>query len=165
MTARALSGLIPALTRLSRRLAPDRASADDLAQEALLRVLARLRAGGEVADLRPYLMETARNLARRPPRRTLALDEVAEPAAPAGTGARLALRDVAAALARLPAAEAEALLGTAVAGRSVRAVAAAAGLPTGTVLSRVARGRARLRGALGLRRGSAVADLLGSDAA
>ncbi|MCX7889273.1 MAG: hypothetical protein N2422_06015 [Rhodobacteraceae bacterium] len=161
--ASALTDLIPALTRLSRRLAPDRTAAEDLAQEALVRVLARLAAGGDVARLGPYLMETARNLARRPGPRMLPLEAVAEPRVPAAGVALTALGDVAGALARLPAVEAAALIGMAVQGQSCTALAAAADLPPGTVLSRAARGRARLRAALGLQAGTAVATLLEGD--
>ena len=49
-----LTQVMPALLRLARILARDKDSADDLAQEALVKVLNRLDTGGEINDLRPY---------------------------------------------------------------------------------------------------------------
>ena len=83
MTDQDLTDFIPDLMRLSLRLKRgDRAAAEDLAQEALLRVWARLRAEGRIDDLRPYLMEAARNLSRRPPHPTLPGDDLPEPSPP-----------------------------------------------------------------------------------
>ena len=62
-----LTTLMPALQRLARILAATPDLAEDMAQDALLRVWARLRKGGEIDDLRPYLMTTLRNASTRPP--------------------------------------------------------------------------------------------------
>lgn len=161
-----LVDLIPALRRLARRLTRDPAAADDLTQEALARVWAQLSRGEDIADLRPYLMTAARNLARRPKPAPVALADVPEPSAPPEASARLALRAVAAALSRLPEAEARLLLRHVAKGESYAEIAAAEGLPIGTVMSRLARGRARLRSDCGLpETGPAAVFLVGEDAA
>lgn len=59
--AHELTSLIPALSRLARILAPSPHQAEDMVQDALLRVWARLQKGGTIDDLRPYLMTTLRN--------------------------------------------------------------------------------------------------------
>lgn len=154
-----LVGLMPDLKRLARALTRDATRADDLAQEALVRVLAR--SPGEIADLRPYLMTAARNLARRPGRSAEPLDDDRpETAAPGDDGGRLALRDVAQALTRLDPEETRLILAVACEGQSYAAVAASLGVPVGTVMSRLARARAHLRAEVGLEGGGGVGDLL-----
>ena len=84
---------------------------------------------------------------------------------PAAPG-RLALREVAAALSRLPAAEARLILRHVAGGESYAEIAEAEGVPIGTVMSRLARGRARLRSDCGLpEHGSATALLTDDNAA
>ena len=145
----ALVAAIPALRRTARALVrcPDRA--EDITQEALLRVWARMRDGEEIAAPLAYLRATARNLARRPPR----LDP-AEAASPESTPPcaedRLACRAVMAALAALPPEQAALLTSAALGEGTVAEIAIATGLPPGTVASRVSRARARLRRDLGL---------------
>jgi RNA polymerase sigma-70 factor (ECF subfamily) len=154
----ALVTLIPELRRLTRRLVRDPGAAEDLAQEALLRVWSRLEGGDGIEDLKPYLMTAARNLARRPAPRMLALDDAPEPCAPPEGPRRMALREVAAAMSRLPKSEVRLILRHAAGGESYADIAAAEGVPIGTIMSRLARGRARLREDCGLpARGSASA--------
>lgn len=140
-----LVALIPDLERLARRLARDRGDAQDLAQEALARVWAQMAGGGGIEDLRPYLMEAARNIARRPVRRMADLEDVPEPVVAPEVDGRLMLRDAAAALARLSEADRRLVLGAGLMGRSYAELAASEDLPLGTVMSRLARLRARLR--------------------
>ncbi|SPH17730.1 ECF RNA polymerase sigma factor EcfG [Defluviimonas aquaemixtae] len=158
--------LIPDLRRLARRLVRDPEAAEDLVQEALLRVWSQMASGSGIEDLKPYLMTAARNIARRPPRKALPLSDAPEPSAPPEAPRRLVLREVAAALSRLPAAEQRLILRHVAGGESYAEMARAEDLPIGTVMSRLARGRARLRADCGLpERGPAAALLAGEDAA
>ncbi len=140
----ALEQLIPDLMRLARILAPDQARAEDLAQEALLKVWTRIAQGGEIADLRPYLMTVLRRERARLPRDHQELDaeRLVTPTDPAQS--RATLRDVIRAMERLPPAQAQ-LLHRLAAGASYRDMAQQLDVPIGTVMSRAARARAGLR--------------------
>ena len=144
--------LIPDLTRAARAMTRDPAVAEDIVQETLLRVIARLKDGAGIDDLRPYLMTVARNIVRRgrgvP--HDVPLTEVPDLPAPATLPARMALRDVLGALARLPPVDRRLVLRHAVKGQSYARIAEAEDLPIGTVMSRLSRGRARLRAECGL---------------
>ncbi|MEZ5731278.1 MAG: RNA polymerase sigma factor [Paracoccaceae bacterium] len=160
----ALVGLIPELRRLARRLTRDGARADDLVQDTLLRVWAMMRQGGEIEALKPYVMQAARNLARRPPPAMMTLDDGPEPTVPSDAPRRMALRDVARGLAGLPAVEASAILRHAAHGESYAEIAKGEGVPLGTVMSRLARARMRLRADCGLPgRGPAAALMIGEE--
>lgn len=161
-----LIALMPALSRRCRRLTRDAVAAEDLAQEALLRVWAQIRAGAAIDDLAPYLMTAAHNLARRPGPRMQPLDGVAEATVAAEGPRRVMLREVAGRLAALSPADRRILLHQALDGASYAEIAVAEGLTIGTVMSRLARARARLRAGCGLPpRGPAVLGLMDSDAA
>jgi RNA polymerase sigma-70 factor (ECF subfamily) len=164
--AAALTALMPALARRCRRLTRDPAAAEDLAQEALARVWAQIRAGAAIDDLAPYLMTAARNLARRPGPAMQPLDGVAEAAVAPEGPRRVMLREVAGQLAALAPADRRILLCQALDGASYAEIAAAEGLAIGTVMSRLARARARLRAGCGLpAHGPAALGLLDGDAA
>lgn len=155
-----LTELMPELLRLARILATSRQDPEDLAQEVLLKVWTRLDRGVAIDDLRPYLMTALRNQARRAPRATVTLDEATLPATEAEAPRRLACAEVLAAVAELPARDA-ALLWRVVMDEPVLAdLAQEMGLPLGTLLSRLARARARLRRDLGVRSGAATDQLL-----
>lgn len=141
-----IARIIPRLVRLSRILAPSRESAEDLAQETLLRVWSRLRGGAEIEDLEAYLMTTLRHLARRKTRPMLPLDDDMA-AQNAGVLDRLELGEVLAALDRLPQHQARLVRAFAM-GHSLAEIARAEGVPQGTVMSRIARARTQLRARL-----------------
>ena len=137
-------------------------AAEDVVAETFLAAF-RLRESYDLArrDARPWLYGIATNLTGRHRRaeirkyRALARtgrDPVTEPftdRVDAAASAARASRPLAAALARLPAAHRDALLLVAWSGLSYEQVAAALGVPVGTVRSRVHRARAKLRRALG----------------
>jgi RNA polymerase sigma-70 factor (ECF subfamily) len=150
---------MPVLLGTAYALTGSRDRAEDLAQDALLRVWARLRAGEEIAELRPYLFATLRNLARRPPR--LAPAEAAAPDTAAHAAPdRIACREVLAALADLPPDQSRLLARAALGQQSLAEIAAECGLPAGTIASRLSRARARLRRRLDLPAASPVSALL-----
>jgi len=159
----ALTALRPELLRLARLLTRDGDLADDLTQEALLAVWARLQAGEEIRALRPYLKTVLRNASRRH-----RITEQATAAAPPGHApeapGRLACRDVLRAVAGLPPEQARLLLLLASTGASYADLARATGLPLGTVTSRLSRARAALCATLDLPPEAPVATLLGPGA-
>lgn len=161
-----LVDLMPELLRVSRALTRDAAKAEDLAQETLLRVWAQIAAGARIANLRFYLLASARNLARRPPPPLRELTEREEPSVPPEAPGRLALGEVLRALSRQPRSEVKLMLRQAAGGESYAAIAEAEGLPLGTVMSRLSRLRSRLREECGLpSHGPVAALLVGEDAA
>lgn len=141
---------IPRLRRYARALTGERSAADDLVQDTLERAWRRLSQwrGGE---MRPWLFSIMHNLhvdqMRRPkPVTAVAAPEDGDPppsgVAPADT---LEIRDIATALTRLPVEQREILLLVALEGMTYDEVAQTLGLPVGTVMSRLSRGREKLR--------------------
>lgn len=153
----------PLMARARRLCRNNRAEAEDLVQEALLRVWARLQSGAEIDELQPYLMTVLRHARARKGPMAEAEEAAAEPATAGAAPLRMACRDVAAALRRLPPEQAALLNGLMRDGASYAEMAAREGVPVGTVMSRLARARARLRRELELEAGHAVDTLL-SDA-
>ena len=159
-TAHDLTTLMPALQRLARILAPTPDLADDMAQDALLRVWARLKKGAEIDDLRPYLMTTLRNASTRPPVQDQELTDQNTPSHPAEIWDRFACADVSHAISRLPDDQADLLRPLVMHGSSYADLAKAFDLPIGTVMSRISRARAHLRAELDLPKSGAVEVLL-----
>lgn len=138
--------LIPMLTRRARRLSSDRNEAEDLVQDTLLKLCQMLRRGRSVDDLAAYAMRVLQNEARRGWRR-LATEELLDTDAIIQPDAllRLDCADTLAAVAALPQPQKQ-LLELVIDGEtSPRTIAAITGLPLGTVMSRLARARAKLR--------------------
>jgi RNA polymerase sigma-70 factor (ECF subfamily) len=139
-----------ALHRYARALAGDPDLARDLWQEAAARALAARPPRGTEAEARVWLFRILRNAFLDMARRTrVAQDHRAEEEALAGqewTGGDAAFAQVAVAqvLARLPEAQREVVALVDLAGFSYLEVAATLGLPKGTVMSRLARGRATM---------------------
>lgn len=155
-----LIALMPALSRLARILATTPDHAEDMAQDALLRVWARLQNGGEIDDLRPYLMTTLRNASTKPPLQNQELTEQNTPSHPAEIWPRFACQDVINALAQLPNDQADLLRPLALSDASYADLAKAFDLPIGTVMSRISRARQHLRRQLELPKSHAVEALL-----
>jgi RNA polymerase sigma-70 factor (ECF subfamily) len=151
-----------AVYRLCWSATGNHADADDAAQETFLRVFRALSSYDPVRPFVPWLRKIAWNCglsARRNGRATVPLvlgDGLPDPADPA-EGPEAAVsgseerRRVAAAMADLPAELRTVLVLRAVEGLSYAEIAEAAGIPAGTVMSRLSRARERLQGALGVR--------------
>lgn len=144
--------LIPRLRRYARALAGERVAADDLVQDTLERAWSKLHLYRRGTDLRAWLFTVMHNVfvnQRRALRATAPLDEeMAELAQPARESDGLVLRDLDAAIRRLPPDQREVLLLVALEEMSYEETAGALGIPVGTVMSRLARAREKLRSML-----------------
>ena len=144
---------VPRLRRYARALAGNRDDADDLVQDTLERAWSKSgfwREGGEVRDLRAWLFSVMHNLhvdgIRRPKLATVLMDDDTPEVAVAPTqGERLAVLDLQGALDLLPIEQKEIVLLVVLEEMSYADVAVTLGIPIGTVMSRLSRGRERLR--------------------
>jgi RNA polymerase sigma-70 factor, ECF subfamily len=148
---------IPRLRRYARVLVRDIADADDLVQDCLTRALAKLHLWQEGTNLRAWLFSILHNQhinqVRRDSRTGRAVEiNDAEPALcrPANQDKCLELRDLERALLRLPEEQRAAILLVGVEGFTYQQVADVLCIPTGTVRSRISRGRDALRGLMGI---------------
>jgi RNA polymerase sigma-70 factor (ECF subfamily) len=150
--AESIVELIPRLRRYARALAGDRAAADDLVQDTLERAWSKLHLYRRGTDLRAWLFTVMHNVyvnQLRSAKIGTALDEdMPELARPARETDGLVLRDLEAAIRRLPPEQREVLLLVALEDMSYEAAAQALGIPIGTVMSRLARAREKLRAML-----------------
>ena len=141
---------VPRLRRYARALAGNRDDADDLVQDTLERAWAKSGLWHGVADMRAWLFSIMHNLhvdgVRRPKLATVLMDDDTPEVAVAPTqGERLAVLDLQAALDLLPIEQKEIVLLVALEDMAYADVAATLGIPVGTVMSRLSRGRERLR--------------------
>jgi RNA polymerase sigma factor (sigma-70 family) len=147
-------GWLPRLHRYARALRRNPEDADDLVQDTLERAWSRAGLWQGVNDMRTWLFSIMHNLHVDALRRgRLDLVDFGEqlPDVPiaAAQAERLALRDLEAALAALPPEQRQVLLLIGLEGMAYAEIAQVLGVPIGTVMSRVARGRERLRGLMG----------------
>lgn len=146
-----LEPLIPQLRRYAYALTRDGESADDLVQDTLERALSRWTLRRRDGDLRAWLFAIERNLylssIRSRARRgsETSLSDADEPGGPALQDSGLAARDALEALDRLPEDHRSVLLLVGVEDLTYEETARVLGVPVGTVMSRLSRGRARLR--------------------
>ena len=145
-----LVACIPRLRRYARALAGSRAAADDLVQDTMERGWSRLSSWRRGSDMRAWLFGIMHNLwvdqTRKGHMATEELNErTPEPAMVSGHLHRLEVRDLEAALRLLPAEQREILLLVALEEMSYAEIASTLRIPPGTVMSRLARGRERLR--------------------
>ena len=154
----AIAQLLPELRAAARLLTAARAEADDLVQDAVLRMLRG--AASFVADpdhagdlrtaLRPWSLTVLRNAFREGWRRRrreqayLAHVQRTEEGRSGGQESAARLRDLARAIAALPPGLREALVLVGAQGLSHEQAAAVCGVPVGTMKARVSRARARL---------------------
>jgi RNA polymerase sigma-70 factor (ECF subfamily) len=139
---------IPRLRRYARALAGDSHRADDLVQDTLERALAKFHLWRRGSDLRAWLFTVMHNvfINQLKARREVTLDDALEDGLQSAPRSDpLELRDLDAALGRLPPEQREVLLLVGLEQLSYAEVSKALGIPIGTVMSRLSRGRERLR--------------------
>ena len=149
--------LIPRLERYARVLTRDVIGADDLVQDCLVRALGKIHLWEQGTDLRAWLftilhhqhISHSRRDARQRASNQLRQSDSSMTLPPNQT-ARLELRDLECALAKLPEEQRSVILLVGLEGMAYDEAASVVKMPVGTVRSRVARGREQLRSMTGL---------------
>jgi len=142
---------IRSLRRYARALTGNSEDADDLVQESLRRALTYADTARRADNCRAYLFGILHNvradhLARKARNREVPLEDHADGlSCPAAQHGVLEIHDMARALALLPDDQREVVLLVGLEGLSYREVAGVLGVPVGTVMSRLSRGREALR--------------------
>ena len=139
---------VPALRRYARALTGDRERADDLVQDTLARALSRIHLWRPAASIRPWLFTIMHNLFLNERRRASRMVPLgADPAEPAADRAdsRALLDDLDRALGQLAEDQRAAVLLVGVEEMSYDDAAKVLGIPIGTLMSRLSRGREQLR--------------------
>ncbi len=148
-----IEACLPALRRYATALLRNREDADDLVHDCLVRALDKLHTRRDDADVRAWLFAIMHNLfvsqlrhrKSRPAGEPLNESHEATLTQRADQEANLHFRDLVAALDRLPVEQRSVLLLVSVEDLSYAEAASVLGIPIGTVMSRLARGRERLR--------------------
>lgn len=142
----------PNLRRYARALTRNAEQADDLVQDCLERALSRRHLWNEDGNTRAWLFTIMHNIhandTRKLHNRPASVpidDQDGHHARPASQHSRLAGLEMAAALDELPAEQRQVILLVALEGMSYGEVAETTGVAQGTVMSRLSRGRERLR--------------------
>ena len=142
---------IPHLRRYARALVRDPEGSDDLVQDCLVRAMSRWHLWRPIGSRRAWLFTILHNLHINAVTRTarqgrhVAFDDEAAGSAPARQDQQLHLSEVAEAIGRLPTEQKQVLLLVGLEEFSYAEAARIAGIPIGTVMSRLARGREKLR--------------------
>jgi RNA polymerase sigma-70 factor (ECF subfamily) len=151
-----IAALMPRLTRYARVLTRDTVAADDLVQECITRALAKIDLWEQGTDLRAWLFTILHHqhvsLTRRNARQRADMELQKtrhNPALAPNQTARLELRDLQRAIAKLPQEQQSVILLVGLEGMRYDEAASIENLPVGTVRSRVARGREALRAMTG----------------
>ncbi len=152
-TDRLIATEIPRLRRYAWALTGDLSAADDLVQDCLERAWSRFHLWRPGSNLRAWLFTILHNIhandARRRMRRPVVVpltDAVVVPAVPPSQDQGIEVANLDMALSRLPEDQRAAVLLVGLEELSYREAAAALGIPAGTLMSRLHRGRERLRG-------------------
>lgn len=150
---------IPRLRRYALALVGDPTRADDLVQDCLERAWSRGHLFRPGSDLRAWLFTILHNLhanaARRyntRPTEVSLADETYTPSTPATQGDVVALHELRSALTEVPDDQRQVLLMVGMEQMTYQEVATVLGIPIGTVMSRLHRGRERLRELMGTER-------------
>ncbi|MBU1361271.1 MAG: RNA polymerase sigma factor [Gammaproteobacteria bacterium] len=150
----AIVACIPSLRRYARGLVSDATRADDLVQDTLERAWSRFGMWQRRGDMRAWMFGIMHNrfidgvrAGRSRPEDSVG-DELPEIPQRATQADRIEVRDLDRVLQRLPPEQRETLLLVAVEQMSYLEAAAIMGVPVGTVMSRLARARERLRAEL-----------------
>ncbi|HEY8024847.1 MAG TPA: RNA polymerase sigma factor [Burkholderiaceae bacterium] len=146
----ALIASIPRLRRYALALTGDRGDADDLVQDTVERGWRKLSLWRYGTDMRAWLFGIMHNMhidhfRRRPPPADPLDEDTPIPMVRPTQEQGLELRDLASALQRLPLEQRQVLLLVALEEMSYEEVAASLAIPIGTVMSRLSRGREKLR--------------------
>jgi RNA polymerase sigma-70 factor (ECF subfamily) len=149
---RLLEAEIPRLRRYARALTRDVSRADDLVQSCLMRAISKQHLWQPGTDLRAWLFTILHNQHVNDVRRavregvSVAVEEMAPVLTVASNAiATLQLRDLEAAIGRLPQEQRQVILLVGLEGMRYEEVALILGVPVGTVRSRLSRGRDQLR--------------------
>jgi len=150
--ARLIEAEIPRLRRYARALTRDVTRADDLVQSCLARAVAKQHLWQPGTDLRAWLFTILHNQHVNDVRRSVregvnvAVEEVASVlTVQPNAFATLQLRDLEAAIEKLPQEQRQVILLVGLEGMRYEEVAAILQVPVGTVRSRLSRGRDQLR--------------------
>ncbi len=148
MDSAKIAAHIPRLRRYARALTGDSHRADDLVQDTLERALAKFHLWRRGSDMRAWMFAIMHNVFvnQLKARREFALDAAAEARLEdAPRSDPMEMRDLDAALGCLPAEQREVLLLVGMEELSYAEASRALDIPLGTVMSRLSRGRERLR--------------------
>ena len=150
--SRTLQACLPGLRRYARALV-GAVHADDLVQDTVERAWRKVDQWQRSGEMRPWLFSIMHNLhvdqLRRPGLALQELDDDALLSAPEhAPGQAIAIGEMDAALARLPLGQREVILLVALEQMPYEQVAATLDIPVGTVMSRLSRGREKLRALL-----------------
>ncbi len=141
---------IPRLRRYARALTGSRTSADDLVQDTLERAWGKLHLWRRGSDMRAWMFSIMHNTfinhIRKKQLVTISMDDdVLEVPTRATQEDFLQMRDLASAIEKIPHEYREVLLLIGLEQMSYEETAKVLGIPLGTVMSRLSRGRERLR--------------------
>ena len=141
---------IPRLRRYARAMLGDRAAADDLVQDTLERAWIRFDKWRSGSNLRAWLFSIMHNLRvdqlRRQKLSTYSIDDVDDELPTRATQTDvLEIRDLESALQQIPDEQREILMLVALEEMSYAEISSVLNIPVGTVMSRLSRGREKLR--------------------
>lgn len=142
---------IPHLRRYARALVRNENAADDLVQDTLERALRKFSLWQSGTNLRAWLFSVMHNVhlnQLRTRRDSVPFDEDLDIPVQGSQEGRLDIRDLSKALQALPLEQREVLLLIGLEGMRYEEAAQTLGVPLGTVMSRLSRGRERLYGML-----------------